>query len=91
VGVAAFLTFRPGPGDGLVASGTVEATTADLGFNVPGRSEAVLVREGEVVPQATCWPGWTRRSWRLVSARRAQADAARAVLAELEAGARARR
>lgn len=34
---------------GIVASGTVEATEADLGFAAPGRIQEILVREGERV------------------------------------------
>jgi HlyD family secretion protein len=40
---------RRAAADGIVASGTVEATTADLGFAAGGRIEAVLVREGDAV------------------------------------------
>jgi HlyD family secretion protein len=89
VGVAAFLTFRPGPGDGLVTSGTVEATTADLGFQIPGRIAAMLVREGEVVRQGDLLARLDVAELEArVGAARAQADAARAVLAEMEAGSR---
>ena len=33
-----------GSDDGLTASGTVEATEADMGFQVPGRVAVVLLR-----------------------------------------------
>jgi HlyD family secretion protein len=39
----------PGEGDDVLASGTVEATTADLGFATGGRLASVLVREGDAV------------------------------------------
>jgi HlyD family secretion protein len=39
-----------GPPDGTVeVSGTVEATEAELGFQVPGRVDSILVREGDRV------------------------------------------
>lgn len=49
--VAAWLLVRNGGGDGagLAASGTVEGTEADLGFQVPGRVAEVSVQEGDVV------------------------------------------
>ncbi|HSG47169.1 MAG TPA: efflux RND transporter periplasmic adaptor subunit, partial [Longimicrobiales bacterium] len=34
---------------GIAASGTVEATDADLGFQIAGRIESILVREGDSV------------------------------------------
>jgi HlyD family secretion protein len=79
--------FRPAGAGVVLASGTVEATEADLGFQIAGRIERIAVREGERV----------RRGQELASldptellARRraaeAQVDAARAQLAELERG-----
>jgi HlyD family secretion protein len=49
--VVTWLVLRNGNGaaQGLFASGTVEATEADLGFQVPGRVEQVLPQEGDVV------------------------------------------
>ena len=35
--------------EGVFASGTVEVTETDLGFQVPGRIDSVLVREGDSV------------------------------------------
>jgi HlyD family secretion protein len=75
--------------NGLFASGTVEATDAQIGFEVPGKIDRVLVREGDPVQAgalvATLDPAEAH-------ARRAQAQAslraARAVLLELESGAR---
>lgn len=75
-------------GDSVVfASGTVEATEADLGFQIPGRIERVEVREGDRVSEGD-EIAWLDRS-ELRARRRAaqaQAEAARAMLAELERG-----
>ena len=51
VAVALRLTvFSGGRGaDVITASGTVEATEADLGFQVPGRIDTIAVREGDRV------------------------------------------
>lgn len=74
----------------VLASGTVEATEADLGFQAPGRIERIAVIEGDRVV-AGRELAWLDRSE--LQARRqaavAQAEAARAVLAELERGFRA--
>ena len=80
-------------GDGeageIDASGTVEATDADLGFNAPGRLAELTVREGDRVARGTVL---ARLEASELEARRsaaeAQLEAARATLAELEAGAR---
>ncbi|MGD8699273.1 MAG: HlyD family efflux transporter periplasmic adaptor subunit [Gemmatimonadales bacterium] len=73
--------------DVILASGTVEATEADLGFQVPGRIERITAREGDRTAQGDEL-AWLDRSE--LSARRraaqAQAEAARAMLAELERG-----
>ena len=46
--------FGNGPGDGVIlASGTVEAAEADLGFQIPGRIESIVVREGDPVDSLT--------------------------------------
>jgi len=76
-------------GSALEASGTVEATQADLAFQVPGRLTALTVREGDRVTRG-------QEIGRLddaeVAARHQAAEAqwaaARAALAELEAGTR---
>jgi len=49
--VVTWLVLRSGNGtsEALFASGTVEATEADLGFQVPGRVAEVLPQEGDVV------------------------------------------
>lgn len=80
-------------GDGtageLSASGTVEATTADLGFELPGRLAEIHVEEGDTVS-----PGQelarldTRELEANAEAARAQVASAEARLRELLAGAR---
>src|SRR3990172_7394615 len=78
-----------GADEALLASGTVEATEAGLGFQVPGRIERVVPNEGDRV-RAGDQLAWLDRTE--LEARRAQAAAqlaaAQAVLAELQAGAR---
>jgi HlyD family secretion protein len=78
-----------GPGGALVASGTVEATDAQLGFQAPGRVVSIAPREGDRV---TAGQELARLERSELEARRAQAeaqvDAARAALAELERGSR---
>jgi HlyD family secretion protein len=75
--------------DVITASGTIEATEADLGFQVGGRIDAVHVREGERVGAGQ---ELARLDVAELEARRAvaqaQLDAARAQLAELQQGAR---
>lgn len=75
--------------DGIDASGTVEATDADLGFGAPGRLVEIRVREGDVVEAGAVL---ARLDASELEARKAaaeaQAEAARAALSELEAGAR---
>ncbi|NIP80469.1 MAG: biotin/lipoyl-binding protein, partial [Gemmatimonadetes bacterium] len=90
IAVAAWLALGDGSGPGVLeASGTVEATEADLGFNLPGRIASVevdegdAVREGDVLARLDAAELEARRA-----AAQAQAEAARAVLAELEAGSR---
>lgn len=90
--VALMLFLFIGRADGrdvLEASGTVEATEADLGFNVPGRIESVTAREGDRVAGGAAL---ARLDAAELEARRtaamAQVEAARAMLAELEAGTR---
>ncbi len=76
-------------GDAIAASGTIEGTEADLGFQLGGRVAAVNVREGDA---ATAGSTLAELDKSELEARRAaavaQADAARALLAELERGAR---
>jgi HlyD family secretion protein len=73
--------------DGLLASGTVEATEARLGFQAPGRIASVHVHEGDAVTAGTELARLDRRE---MEARRTQAEAevdvARAILVELQHG-----
>jgi len=90
-GLAGWLAFSGGPGrsGGIMASGTVEATEADLGFQLPGRIESIAVREGERVARGAELAALDRAE---LLARRAAAEAqlaaARALLSEMERGAR---
>jgi len=88
--VLRFTVFRGGPGNGVIAaSGSVEATEAQLGFQVPGRIDTVAVEEGDRVQAGQLL---ARLDVTELQARRAQAaaqlDAARALLGELETGSR---
>jgi HlyD family secretion protein len=84
-----FVVLRGGGGGALEASGTVEATEAQLGFQTPGRIEVVRVHEGDRVRAGDTLAALDRAE---LDARRAQAaaqlSAARSLLAELEAGSR---
>jgi len=79
----------PPPPAGLVASGTVEATEAQLGFASAGRIEEVAVREGDRVAAGDELSRLDRSE---MMARRDEAqsriDSARALLRELEHGSR---
>lgn len=88
--IVAFLALRGGGAEeGLTASGTVEATSADLGFHVPGRVETIDVGEGDRVTRGQLLARLDAGELDArVGAARAQVAAARAVLAELEAGPR---
>ncbi len=74
---------------GLVASGTVEATEAQLGFEAGGRIAEIRVREGD---QVAAGEQIARLEGSETEARHRQAEAqleaARARLAEIEAGSR---
>lgn len=88
--VAAYVLLRQHRGNGvLMASGSVEATEAALGFQVPGRIDWVGPHEGDRVQAGDTLAALDRTELtaRLAQAR-AQATAARAVLSELEAGSR---
>lgn len=84
-----WLTLFRGEDEGgaLLASGTVEATEGQLGFQAGGRIEAIDVREGDRVTAGSELAYLDRAEMR---ARRdqaeAQVEAARAVLQELERG-----
>ncbi len=89
--VLRFTVFRGGPRAGeITASGSVEATEAQLGFQVPGRIDSIAVDEGDRVKAGQLLARLDRSE---LEARRAQAaaqtGAARALLSELEAGSRA--
>jgi HlyD family secretion protein len=82
------VVFRDrGPGDNLIASGTVEATEARLGFPATGRVEAITVREGDAVQEGAELAYLDRLE---MQARLEQAQASvvssRALLLELERG-----
>ena len=83
------LGFRNGSVDRLIASGTVEATEARLGFQTVGRVESIRVQEGDPV---TTGQALATLDMGQMQAQRdqaqAQADAAGARLQELEAGSR---
>jgi HlyD family secretion protein len=82
-------TRQRGDGGALAASGTVEATEAALGVQVPGRLETVRVHEGDLVKARDTLGALDLHE---LTARRAQAvaqlAAARALLEEMERGAR---
>ena len=83
-----FVLHRSG-GDGLAASGTVEATDAQLGFQVAGRIDTITVNEGDRVRAGE---ELARLDQAELTARRQQAAAqlasALALLTELERGSR---
>jgi HlyD family secretion protein len=89
--VTLVLVNRGGGDDGaLDFSGTVEATEARLGFDVPGRVAWVAVREGDSVSVGQALAGLdTTQAHAQLAQLRAQAAAARALLTELTAGSRA--
>jgi HlyD family secretion protein len=85
-----FVWLRAGGADGpLDASGTVEATDAQLGFQAAGRIDTILVNEGDRVRAGQ---ELARLDQTELSARRQQAAAqlaaAQATLTELERGSR---
>ena len=76
-------------GAAILASGTVEATQAELGFQVSGRLESLTVREGDAVTAGVKLAKLEQSE--LIAQRevaRAQVAAAHAGLAELLAGSR---
>lgn len=91
IGVVAWLLLR-GNGDEsrrIEASGTIEATEADLGFQVGGRVANVAVKEGDAVQPGDLLASLDQAE--LIARRQAanaQLQAARALLLELERGAR---
>jgi HlyD family secretion protein len=91
VAAAAWYFFLRGNGGtgALDASGTVEATDAQLGFQVAGRIDTILVHEGDAVSAGQLL---ARLDQSELKARRQQAqaqlEAARALLTELQRGSR---
>jgi HlyD family secretion protein len=88
--IAWFGFLRPhAPDRELTASGTVEATEAQLGFQAPGRVAEITVHEGDTVEAGAILASLDRTE---TEARRsqvmAQAAAAQALLDELERGTR---
>lgn len=83
----AVFVLRRGEAGTLVASGTVEATDADLGFQLPGRIDSIAVHEGDRVSpgESVAWLDRAELEARLTAAR-AQEAAAQARLTELERG-----
>lgn len=80
---------NPSPNDRIRASGTVEATEADLGFQVPGRVLEVAVREGDLVSGGQELARLDQAELEAVrAAAAAQLEGARARLTELRRGAR---
>jgi HlyD family secretion protein len=75
--------------DRLVASGTAEATEAQLGFQVTGRIAAIQVREGDPVKADSPLASLDRAEQQArLEQVQAQLDAARALLSEMERGSR---
>ncbi len=89
VAVWFWLRSREQPGDTLSSSGTVEATEARLGFEIPGQITAIAVHEGDRVkagdPLARLDPEeWTQRRQQA----EARVETSEAMLRELEHGSR---
>lgn len=90
VGILRWGGSEDGLTDTLFASGTVEATEADLSFRLPGRIAEVRAREGDRVTAGDLLASLeTRELEANLSAAQAQLATARAQLAELERGSRA--
>lgn len=88
--VVVYVATRGGAAErGLFASGTVEATEADLGFQVPGRVAVIEVQEGDAVSggQTLAWLDQTELEASRAAAA-AQVAVAEARLRELRTGAR---
>jgi len=91
VAVVGWLLLRngDGDGDGIQASGTVEATEADLGFQVPGRVLEIRPREGDAVSGGEELARLDLQELEAArAASQAQVAAAEARLSELRTGAR---
>ncbi len=91
VALATWLVLRNHGGEegGLFASGTVEGTEADLGFQVPGRVVEVVPQEGDAVTDGQELARLdTAELGASQAAAAAQLSAAQARLTEMERGAR---
>jgi len=91
LGTLVWWRLRDGGGGagGLDASGTVEATEADLGFQIPGRLNRILPREGDAVREGDALAALD--STQLAASRSegaARVNAAEARLRELRSGSR---
>jgi len=81
------LSRDQGPGDSLIASGTVEATEARLGFPATGRVESIMAREGDAVRQGAELAHLDRLEMQArLDQAQASVSSARALLRELERG-----
>ena len=90
VAVLAYLILgRSNDGRVIRVSGNIEVTDAEVSFKIPGRVEARLVDEGEMVRAGqTIARLDSAELAQEVAARRAERQAVQAALAELEAGSR---
>lgn len=88
VGIGAWLgvhLLNRGDSNGMLASGTVEATEAQLGFQAPGRIESIGVREGDTVKRGQLLARLdTRETEARLRQARAQANASSVRLQEAE-------
>ncbi|HEX9108473.1 MAG TPA: HlyD family efflux transporter periplasmic adaptor subunit [Longimicrobiales bacterium] len=90
-GVAGWLLLRPsgGAAGSIEASGTVEATEADLGFQAGGRVDSIAYHEGDAVPAGAVVATLDAAELRArLGQAQAAALAAHALLEQLERGAR---
>jgi HlyD family secretion protein len=87
VAVAAVMLWSGDDEGAVLASGTVEATDADLGFQLPGRIDSIAVVEGDGVTPGAALAWLDRRDLEAqLRAAEAQRAAAGARLTELERG-----
>ncbi len=91
-GILAFAWVRARSNDknqSIRVSGNIEVTDAELSFKIPGRVEARLVDEGQTVEDGqTVALLDSKELMQEASRNKAEVDAARAALAELETGSR---
>ena len=87
-GVSYYIVSKPPPvSTGIKVSGAVEATTVELSFRLPGRVLERLVDEGDQVKGGQTVARLESSDLeKEAAARRAELDAQKAALAELEAG-----